>query len=101
MSYLLHGKLDATAGKSEDLASLLLQASKLLANSKGCRLYAIGKSELEPHSVYITEIWDSKQDHDNSLKDSEVRALIMQAMPLLEGTPTKGQELQVLGGLGV
>jgi quinol monooxygenase YgiN len=64
-------------------------------------LYVIGLDELEPNAVYITEIWDSKEDHDNSLKVEGVRDLIVKAMPLLDGPPQKGQELEILGGLGI
>jgi len=31
----------------------------------------------------------------------EVRQLIQQAMPLLDGMPTGGQELTILGGHGI
>ena len=99
--YLLHGKLNAKAEHSKELATILLEASKLVSKAKGCKLYVIGKDENEPNSVYITEIWESKQDHDDSLKVEGVRALIMKALPLLEGQPSKGQELEILGGTGI
>lgn len=51
--------------------------------------------------IYVTEIWDSKEDHDNSLKVEGVRELIMSAMPILDEQPTKGQELEILGGTGI
>jgi quinol monooxygenase YgiN len=50
----------------------------------------IGKDESDANSVYITEIWDSKEDHDNSLKVEGVRELIMKVMPILDGQPNKG-----------
>lgn len=99
--YLLHGKLTAQAGHRKTLANILREASELVAKAKGCRLYVISKEEADSDSLYVTEIWDSKEDHDNSLKIEAVRALIMKAMPLLAGPPTKGQELEVLGGAGM
>jgi quinol monooxygenase YgiN len=99
--YLLHGKLTATQGHSEELAAILLDASRLVSNMPGCRLYLIGKNADIPEDVYITEIWDNKEAHDNSLKNEEVRALIMKAMPLLDGQPVKGQQLDILGGFGI
>ena len=101
MKYLLNGKLTAKPGHQEALAEILLEASRLVATAKGCRLYVIGKDKADSHSVYITEIWDSKEDHDQSLKVAGVRELIMKAMPLLEGQPAKGQELEIIGGAGV
>lgn len=99
--YLLHGKLTAKSGHRDELASILLEASKLVSKAKGCKIYVIGKDENDPNSVYVTEIWENKNDHDNSLKVQGVRELIMKAMPILEGQPTKGQELEILGGTGV
>jgi quinol monooxygenase YgiN len=96
--YLLHGKLIAKSGHRDELADILIQASQLVSAAKGCKLYVIGKDENDANSVYVTEIWDSKEDHDNSLKVEGVRELIMKAMPILDGQPTKGQELKVLGG---
>lgn len=99
--YLLHGKLTAKSGHREELADILIQASQLVSTANGCKLYVIGKDENDKDSVYITEIWDSKEDHDNSLKVEGVRELIMKAMPILEGQPAKGQELEILGGIGI
>lgn len=99
--YLLHGKLVAKQGHREELAAILIEASRLVATAKGCRLYAVGLDNNDPDSVFITEIWDSKDDHDNSLKVEGVREPIMKAMPLLDRPPTKGQEIEILGGAGI
>lgn len=99
--YGLHGKLTATDGNQDQLTSILLEASELVSDAPGCHLYLISQDKTDPNSVWVTEVWDSKEDHDNSLKDEQVRALIMKALPLLDGKPEKGQELKVLGGTGV
>jgi len=94
--YLLQGKLTAKDGQRQALAEILITASKLMATAKGCSLYAVALDEQDANSVYITEIWDSKEDHDNSLKVEGVRELIMTAMPILDGQPQKGQELEII-----
>ncbi|HEX8548076.1 MAG TPA: antibiotic biosynthesis monooxygenase family protein [Cytophagaceae bacterium] len=99
--YLLNGKLTAKEGQQNELAEILIEASKLVSSAKGCRLYVIAVDRNESNIVFVTEIWDSKEDHDNSLKVEGVRELIMKAMPLLDGMPTKGQELEILGGIGI
>ena len=99
--YLLHGKLTAKSGHSEALANILLEASELVSTAKGCKIYVIGKDATDENAVYVTEIWDSKEDHDNSLNVDGVRELIGKAMPILDGKPSKGQELEILGGAGV
>lgn len=99
--YLLHGKLTAKSGHRDELASILLEASKLVSTAKGCKVYVIAKSEEDLNSVYVTEIWQSKTDHDNSLKVEGVRELIQKALPVLDGQPAKGQEYEILGGTGI
>lgn len=99
--YLLHGKLSAKTGHAGDLARILIEASQLVASAPGCKLYVIGEDEKEPDSVYVTEIWDNKEAHDLSLKNEDVRTLVMKALPFLEGQPQKGQELTLLGGHGI
>ncbi|QMU26603.1 putative quinol monooxygenase [Adhaeribacter radiodurans] len=99
--YGLHGKLKATSGNGEKLASILLEASKLVSTAPGCHLYIISKDNVDENAVWVTEIWDSKEDHDNSLLVAGVKELISQAIPLLDGKPEKGQELDVLGGAGI
>jgi quinol monooxygenase YgiN len=96
--YGLHGKLSATKGNGNALAQILIKASELVSSAKGCCVYAVS---LDGNDVWITEVWDSKDDHDKSLENAEVRALIGTAMPLLAGKPEKGQELDVIGGFGV
>src|SRR5690554_1198851 len=99
--YGLHGKLTAKEGYGEKLTSILLDASNLVSSAKGCILYLISKDNTDNDSVWITEVWDSKEDHDDSLDVEGVRELISQAMPILDGKPEKGQELEILGGKGV
>lgn len=99
--YGLNGKLVASEGKAEQLAQILIKASELMANAKGCHLYVVGIDKTDKNTVCITEVWDTKEDHDNSLNISGVRELIQQAMPLLEGMPEKGQEIEILGGIGI
>lgn len=99
--YLLQGKLIAKEGFQEELANILIEASKLISTAEGSKLYVVGKSEKDKNSVYVTEIWNSKEDHDNSLNVPGVRELIMKAMPILGEQPEKGQEITLLGGLGI
>ena len=99
--YGLHNKLDATPGNGKQLADILLRAAALVESAKGCQLYAVSLDEETPDAVWVTEIWDSEEDHDNSLQVPGVRELIGEAMPLLAGQPQKGQKLTILGGAGV
>ena len=99
--YGLHGHLLAKAGSVDQLLQILLQAADLVADSAGCHLYVVSKDPQAANQVWITEIWDSKEAHDESLQNPAVRTLISQAMPLLDGPPSPGQTLEVYGGHGI
>lgn len=99
--YRLHGSLTAKPQQGSQLAKILLQAAELLKNQSSCRLYLISRDESNPDQIWVTEAWENEQAHDDSLKDPAIRALIGQAMPLLDGMPTGGQKLTILGGIGI
>ena len=99
--YFLHGKLTSKPGQAEQLSNILLQAAELISTAKGCKLYVIGRDPEATNAVWVTEIWESKADHDNSLHVEGVKELISKAMPILDGPPQKGQELEILGGAGI
>lgn len=101
MKYLLHGKLTAKQGEGNQLAGILIEASELIKTAKGCKLYVVSRDASNDNDVWVTEVWDSKEDHDNSLSVPGVKELIGRAMPILDGMPQKGQELQLLGGHGI
>ncbi|MBO6795447.1 MAG: antibiotic biosynthesis monooxygenase [Balneolaceae bacterium] len=99
--YGLHGALKAKEGKAENLAKILLKAAEMISTAKGCHLYLVSFDSENSDLVWVTEVWDSKEDHDNSLQMDGVRELISTAMPLLDGNPQKGQQLKILGGYGI
>jgi quinol monooxygenase YgiN len=65
----------------------------------GCRLYVVGVSDTDDDTIWVTEVWESKEKHDASLQLPEAKATISKAMSLLTGEFTR-QELTVVGGLG-
>ena len=99
--YGLFGKLRAKPGKGDELASILLQAANLVSTAQGCHLYLVSKDTQDQDLICVIEVWDSNEDHDNSLKLEGVRELISKAMPLIDGRPEQGVVLEVLGGKGL
>ncbi len=96
----LTARLLAKPGMGEDLAAVLLEASKILASARGCRVYIVSIDKANRDSVSVFEVWDSEEDHDNSLKLPNVRELIGRGMPMIAGKP-EGADLVVLGGKGL
>ncbi len=98
--YGLYGKFKTQKGKGDELISILLQAAKLISTAKGCHHYIIYKDTTDEDCVVVSEIWDTKEEHDNSLKIDGCTELISKAMPLIDGKP-EGTALEVIGGKGL
>ena len=95
------GKLKAKAGKGDELVAILMENAGPETQMPGCLQYLIGKDPENEDIIHVSEVWETKEDHANSLKLESVKAAIAKAMPLLDGMPEKGVEWTVIGGLGV
>ena len=92
--YGLIGSFKARPGQREALISLMAGSS---TNMPGCRSYVIARDLSDPDLIWITEVWESKDDHANSLKIPEIRATIDKAMPLIDEFGTRVETDPVAG----
>ena len=65
------------------------------------QMYVVSRQHDDGDIIWVTEIWDSAEDHRNALRDARVLALISQAMPMLDTSSNHRQELEVVGGYGI
>ena len=98
--YAMTGKLVTKDGRRGDVIEILKRAASIVGQLPGCHLYIVNEDLANESSVWIFEMWDDKDAHDQSLKDGRVRSLIAEAVPLLAGAPD-GAELRVVGGHGI
>ena len=99
MAYGYLATMRATPGNRDEVVKILLGGADGLRDA-GCLLYVVSVSDTDPELIHVTEAWESKRHHDDSLRLPETKAAIARAMPLLTGEFT-GQEMTVVGGLGV
>ena len=97
---VMHGRLGAKEGKRDALAANLLRAAATMDTLAACRLYVVSTTASDPNGVWVTEMWDSAEDHAASLKQPATQALIAETMPLIAELPQRGTSLSVLGGKG-
>lgn len=98
--YAMAGKLFAQPGKRDAFVEILLRAAQTVGELPGCRLYAVNEDLADETCIWVLEIWEDKDAHDQSLQNERVRALISEARPLMAGAP-QGSELKVVGGHGL
>ena len=95
MTYANDGTLKAIAGKRDEVVAILLRPKPEMA-SIGCLAYDVGINDDSPCTVYVSELWTSKQAHADSLQLESVRVAIAEAMPMLTGE-FGGHDFEVLG----
>ena len=80
--YGLIGQIKSATGKRDGLISILKRNEEGMA---GCHSYKIAKDITDPDMIWITEVWESQQAHQESLQLETVQEAISQARPLISG----------------
>ncbi|MBW8744383.1 MAG: antibiotic biosynthesis monooxygenase [Sphingomonas sp.] len=97
LMYGMIARIKAQPGKRSELAAILLEGTGIMP---GCLNYVVAEDMADPDTLVITEAWDSKQSHDNSLKLPAVQAAMTKGRPLIAGFE-KIAETMPLGGVGL
>ena len=95
--YGLIGKMRATPGQRDALIAILLEGTTAMP---GCLAYIIAKDKQDADAIWITEAWDSQDNHKASLTLPSVQAAIKQARPLIAGFGERF-ETEPIGGQGL
>ncbi len=80
--YGLIGSITAVAGRRADLIALLTEA---VSEMPGCLSYVVAEDSKDENTIWITEVWDSKESHDASLSLPAVKKAISAGRPLIAG----------------
>ncbi len=98
--YGLFGKMIAQPGKRDELLGHLLDAGTSMQGMDGNHLYVINSDPNDADAIWVYEAWRSAEDHQASLQNEAVIALITAARPLIAGF---GERFEVtpLGGKGL
>jgi quinol monooxygenase YgiN len=88
----LIGQMIAQSGKRDELVAYLFAGTR---DMPGNRAYIIGKDLADENSIWITEVWNTKTDHTNSLKLPSVQDAIAKGRPLIADFGTQIETLPV------
>jgi quinol monooxygenase YgiN len=80
--YGLIGKITAVPGQRDALIAILLEGTDAMP---GCLSYVVAKDESNADAIWITEVWDSKSSHDESLSLPSVKDAIAKGRSLIAG----------------
>jgi quinol monooxygenase YgiN len=95
--YGLIGRMIAVEGKRDELIAILLAG---VSGMPGCLSYVVAQDPSDPNSLWITEVWQSREKHEASLSLPSVQAAIKQGRALIAGFGERFETIPV-GGHGV
>jgi len=96
-----YARSTALPGRGDELVDGLLRAAALLEGFDGCELYVINRAADDPDTVWVTEIWSSREALDASLQLPGVPELIGEVLPLVDRSSMQLVELVPVGGIGL
>lgn len=94
--YGLIGQIIATPGGRDELGAILAG----MGSMPGCLSYVVANDPTEPETLWVTEVWENKQDHTDSLALPGVEAAIALGRPLIAGFGSR-TETEPIGGIGL
>lgn len=95
MTFANVGTIGVQPGHRDDVIAILSRHNPQLA-AAGCLTYEVGVDEDQPDTVFVAELWTSREAHDDSLQLESVKEAIAEAMPMLTGD-MGGHRVEVVG----
>ena len=95
--YGLIGKMTTVSGQRDALIAILLEGTDKMP---GCLSYVVAKDPADENAIWITEVWDSKPNHEASLKLPSVQRAINRGKPLIAGFGSR-VVTEPVGGYGL
>lgn len=92
-------KFTALAGQGEKLAQILLSVAKEMNNVDGCLLYVVNTTPESTDIVWVTEVWQSKEEHQASFQLAFSQKALAKGKGLMVNV--ESIELVPMGGKGM
>lgn len=95
--YGIIGKMKVSGGKRDALTDVLLNG---ISGMPGCLSYVVARDPTDADALWITEVWESKTSHENSLSLPSVQEAIALGKPMIAGFGERF-ETEPVGGHGL
>jgi quinol monooxygenase YgiN len=99
----MHGiyvRFQARPGRGADLAANLLDGIHSFGHIPACELCLVNRPPQDPDTVYVTEVWSSRAEHEAFAARDDVQAFIHDVHALAAEPPEVTYVVPV-GGVGL
>jgi quinol monooxygenase YgiN len=80
--YGLINEIKSIPGQRDALSSILIEGA---AGMLGCVSYVVAHDASDPDTIWVTEVWESKERHAASLSTPSVKKAMEKGKPLIAG----------------
>lgn len=95
--YAMYTRFSAHPDKGDELLGILVKANHIVSAAKGCRLYMINHETADKDTFWVTELWDSQEDHAISQALDGCKELVVEASHILAREPKQIPLVPVAG----
>jgi quinol monooxygenase YgiN len=81
-------KITVVPGRGDEMIAILKEST---ADMRGCLSYVVAKDMADENTIWVTEVWDSRANHDASLSLPAVK----NAMPRAKAIVTNFEKIAV------
>lgn len=97
--YALYTRFNALPDQGDALLNILMKTNHIVSSAKGCRLFVINHETDNKDIFWVTELWDSREDHAISQALDGCKELTVEVSHILASEP-KQILLVPVGGKG-
>jgi quinol monooxygenase YgiN len=99
----MHGiyvRFHARPGRGDELVTALLDGIHSFGDTPACELCLVNRSAEDPDTVYVTEVWSSRAEHEAFAARADVQAFI-DDVHALAAVPPEVTYVVPVGGMGL
>ena len=100
LQHAIYTRYLAKPGRGKALIEILLKANDIVADAEGCQLYIINQDTENDDHIWVTELWDTLEDHAISLTLDGAKEWVVEASHMLSAPPEQ-IILKAVAGKGV
>jgi quinol monooxygenase YgiN len=95
-----HSKVTARPGMRDKLVAKFLEVGEIQRSNPSCEVMFVSVDPGDGNAVYLTEVWQSEEAHQQAVK-SDVVAAWAAGMPELVAGEPESQRFEPVGGKGI
>jgi quinol monooxygenase YgiN len=87
VQYCLINKITTKPDKRDEVIRIMLESGKPFDTNDNCLLYMVSKDTQSENVIWVLDVWNSYEAHEEAMAKSDMRQFVKEAIPLLQHRP--------------